>query len=305
MGKVYVKKGIGDAISNLIDSTGLGQSTQKVLDEAAKRQLANFDYSRNPGATPLYGDKDAGSLGPKDRHGNQQWIPANAAGRHDMDMERNLAGYAARALPYSRLISGGLGALSAIDSLANAQPGQSGLGMLHNAATRGYLSHIGAKSFTDPIAAARGAASGRKILERTNPYNLMGARIGPALGPAPAPAPAIPPAPMLPANAGHLPQAPMPLRPAPPNLNSLYTTMNLPFELEISDPKMEEAVQNPNSIDGTGVMENMSPALENQYAYLREFDTNPVASPTGYATPSPSGYTIDDHQRLLDEYGGS
>ena len=330
MGKVYVKKSSGGPaglIGDLAQSI-LGGSKQDVIDEAAKRQLANFDYSR--GATPLYGDKDAGSLGPKDRHGNQQCIPANAAGRHDMDMEGKLLEHAGKYIPISRLISGGLGALSAIDSLANAQPGQSGLGMLHNAATRGYLSHIGARSMLDPSFAGLNAWRGRRKLERTNPHSLPGAPPNLTLHPTVVNALArtklntagtqLARTQLAHGNTqlahGNQVRTGTPTTLAPYSTGDVEVSSRQPYTHEMIPhmgipeshtiaPDMTELIQNPTSINGEGVMENMSPALENQYAYLQEFDKTPLASPTGYQTPSPSGYTIDDHQRLLDEYGGS
>ncbi len=337
MGNVYVKKASGgpaSLVSDLAQSI-LGGTKQDVIDDAAKRQLANFDYSR--GATPLYGDKDAGSLGPKDRHGNQQWIPANAAGRHDMDMEGKLATAAARGIPFSRLISGGLGALSAIDSLANAQPGQSGLGMLHNAATRGYLSHLGAKSFLDPMATRGFARLGRGKLERENPHDLPGAP--PRLTMHPTVVNAMNRRQLnmagtgqkyLPEDVEYVPQEDdspfaVSLRMSPftqtADTPTTYTHGMIPNvatpESHTIAPDIRELIENRRAIDGTGVMEQqqnmspelqtMSPELQTQYAYLRDFDTNPVASPSGNqagATPSPSDYTPDMHQRLIDEYGG-
>ena len=315
MGKVYVKKGSGPAgmVGDFVQSL-IGGSKQDVIDAAAKRQLANFDYGRGTIWQNLPGDKDAGSLGPKDRYGNQQWIPANAAGRHDMDMEGKLATAAARGIPYARLLSLGLGGLSAIDSLAEAQPGQSALGMMHNAATRGYLSHLGAKSFLDPAAASLASRHGRKALERTNPYNLVGAVHGPPRDPTPSPAPATVASPVP----AYGPED-VEVSPRQPYTHGMIPNIATPESHTIA-PDMRELIEN-RAIDGTGVMEQqqtMSPALGNQYAYLQEeypfgVDTTDVPPPSGnQAGAPPPGAPppgVDEHSEeaqefLRDHYGG-
>jgi len=189
MGNVYVKKDIPSAITNLLESTGIGQSPAKIAREVAERQIGDFDFSQ--GATPLFGDPEAGKWGPKDRHGKSSWEPQYPSGEHLVETEKKIADLAARGIPYSRAISMVLGGLSAVDSLANAQPGQSVLGMVHNAAARGYLTHLGASSFLDSPAAAMHARLGRGRMERENTKD---------------------------------PYAPLPVPPPPPPTNTTTTT---------------------------------------------------------------------------------
>ncbi|PXY78521.1 MAG: hypothetical protein CXX81_07370, partial [Methanobacteriota archaeon] len=331
MGNVYVKKDIPSAITNLLESTGIGQSPAKIAREVAERQIGDFDFSQ--GATPLFGDPEAGKWGPKDRHGKSSWEPQYPSGEHLVETEKNIADLAARGIPYSRAISMVLGGLSAVDSLANAQPGQSVLGMAHNAAARGYLTHLGASSFLDSPAAAMHARLGRGRMERENtkdPYAPLPVPPPPSTTIAP-PSTTIAPLTTLASAPTTLVSAPTTLASASaPTTLTPYSTEDVevsprqPYthgmipnvatpESHTIAPDMRELIEN-RAIDGAGVMEqqrNMSPALGNQYAYLQEeypfgVDTTSVASPSGNqagATPPSSNYTPDMHQRLLEEYG--
>ena len=200
MGKVYVKKAdLSSGITNVLESMGIGQSPEKIAREVGERQIGDFDFSQ--GETlgghkimpiPLFGDPEAGKMGPKDRHGKTTWIPQYPSGKHLVETEKKIADLAARGIPYSRAISMVLGGISAIDSLANAQPGQSVLGMAHNAATRGYLTHLGASSFLDSPFASLSARAGRGRMQRENtadPHAPLPVPPPPSTPPTPPPPP--------------------------------------------------------------------------------------------------------------------
>ena len=183
MGKVYVKKEEvippeppigastgGPSVSDFIMGlTGVGYG-DKQMQDAAKEAAA-----RHMGRMPEYGSSDFPERLVDPSFGDQTMTQYDVSPDYER-MGEDMEGAAARYLPWLKWGSRGLGALMAADSLANAPSGQSLLGMLSGAATRGYMTDRGFRAAATPTVADIGARMGAKRMRDNmdNYYRTVG-----------------------------------------------------------------------------------------------------------------------------------
>ena len=183
MGKVYVKKEEvippeppigastgGPSVSDFIMGlTGVGYGDNQMQD-AVKEAAA-----RHMGRMPEYGSREFPMRLTLPSFGDQTITQYDDSPDYE-SMGEDMEGAAARYLPWLKWGSRGLGALMAADSLANAPSGQSMLGMLSGAATRGYMTDRGFRAAATPTVADIGARMGAKRMRDNmdNYYRTVG-----------------------------------------------------------------------------------------------------------------------------------